>query len=199
MRGPEGQVAREYGFSAMEMMAVVCLLGLLTASAVGIAGRVREQSSVRALVSEVEALVAHASTRAVLARTHVGLVFSQDEHGVYGRLYQDGDGDGVLREDIRSGVDRALGSPVHLRVDEAFAGLPRDVTRDPMGNPIGSDDPVRFGRGGILSFGPLGTATSGSLYLQDLHGREAWAFRVAGLGGRVRAFRWWKGRWRQVT
>ena len=96
------------------------------------------------------------------------------------------------------GTDRPLGSPIYLREGHAYLGLPEAVRTDPSGAPIPDEDPVRFGRGDILSFSPTGTSTPGSLYLRDVSGGEAWAFRVAGLDGRIRCYRWWKGKWGEV-
>ena len=50
-------------------------------------------------------------------------------------------------------------------------------------------DPVRFGRGDILTFSPLGTASSGTLYLRASRSGEQYAVRVLGVTGRVRVLR----------
>lgn len=183
------------GMTLVEALAALAITGMLAVVGLGVTGRVVERASADSLCRSFKGLLAQATTRAVVERRYVGVLFKEDERGVYGTLYGDGDGDGIAREDIRTGVDRALTSPAFLREGQAFAGLPEGVLTDPMGQAIGLRDPVRFGRSAILSFGPLATATPGSLYLRDRTGREAWAFRVAGLGGRVRVFRWWKGNW----
>jgi hypothetical protein len=139
--------------------------------------------------------VAAASTRAIQEGRYVGIVFEDGPRGASGRLYADGDGDGILRDDIRRGVDRALGSAVVLRAERAYVGIPDGVTKDPMGKPLEGTDPVRFGRGEILSFSPVALATPGTLYLKETDDLEGWAFRVAGVDGRVRVFRWFEGKW----
>jgi type II secretory pathway pseudopilin PulG len=181
----------------IEGLAALAICSMVTVVAAGVFGRLTQQSSTRALVTTFQSLLAEATTRAVTERNTVGVVFEENERGCYGRLYRDGDFDGINREDITAGVDLPISSSVYLRAGFAFAGLPPSVTADPLGNPISGDEGARFGRGDILSFTPLGNATPGSLYLRDLRGEEAWAFRVAGLGGRVRVFHWWKGRWQQ--
>ena len=50
--------------------------------------------------------------------------------------------------------------------------------------PAGAD-PVRFGASDTLTFSPLGTATSGTVYLHDRSGRQ-FAVRVLGATGRTR-------------
>jgi hypothetical protein len=49
-------------------------------------------------------------------------------------------------------------------------------------------DPIRLGSSDILSFGPVGTATAGTLYLRG-RTREQYAVRVLGVTGRVRVLR----------
>lgn len=184
-----------HGFSLIEALAVLCIAGILVLVTVGGAARVLEQSSTRSLSTVIRGLVIEAQTRAVAARAHVALVFEDTPRGATARIYADGDLDGVTREDIRKGVDRPLGPALLLKEDRAFLGIPPDVTRDPMGNRLSSSDPVRFGRSAMLSFSPNFTATPGSVYFRDFPGKEAWAFRVAGVDGRVRVYRWWRGRW----
>ena len=194
----EGASASERGMTIMEGLAALALCSMVAVVTAGVFGRMTQQSSTRALATTFQALLAEATTRAVMERDTVSIVFEEDEQGCYGRLYRDGDFDGVNREDIASGVDRPISAAIYLRAGFAFAGLPPAVRTDPLGDPIGGSDGARFGRGDILSFTPLGNATPGSLYLRDLSGQEAWAFRVAGLGGRVRTFHWLKGHWKQV-
>jgi len=188
----------ERGFSLPEVLVVAALLGLMAVVAVGSTERLFEQSSTQALNQVIHGLVAHAAGRAVMERTYVAVAFEQGAQGAYARLYADGDGDGVLREDIGRGVDRPVTGPVVLREGRAYLGLPDAVRTDPLGNPLTGQDPIRFGRGSILSFSPTGTSTPGSLYLRSVSGKEAWAFRVAGIDGRIRCYRWWKGSWSEV-
>lgn len=67
-------------------------------------------------------------------------------------------------------------------------GLPARPVRDP-GDPSRFldriDDPIRFNSSDLASFGPLGTATPGSVYLTD-GGSHLAVVRVLGTTGRVR-------------
>ncbi|MEW5765188.1 MAG: hypothetical protein ACOYXN_13045 [Acidobacteriota bacterium] len=186
---------RERGSSWIEGLLTVAALGMAAVVAAGALNRIAGQSATRSLASEVKALVAEAATRAVCERTYVGVVFSDSENGVTARLYRDGDADGVKREDIRRGIDRPLGSARPLKQPWARVGIPPEVRTDPAGNPLPPDDPVRFGKGNTWSFSPTFTATPGTLYLRDAEGKEAWAFRAAGIDGRMRLYRWFKGTW----
>lgn len=194
-RRSETSQQREKGSSLLEGLFAAAALGMAAVLAVGGLGRIAGQSATRSLATEVKALVAEAGTRAVCERTYVGIVFSEHAGGVCARLYRDGDADGVTKEDIRRGIDRPLGSSRPLRQPWARVGIPPAVRTDPSGNPLPPDDPVRFGRGNTLSFSPTFTATPGTLYLRDAEGKEAWAFRAAGIDGRLRLYRWFKGEW----
>ena len=59
------------------------------------------------------------------------------------------------------------------------------------------DDPIRFNRSDIASFGPLGGSTPGSLYVTDSI-RHLAAVRVFGRTGKVKVLRWdaVEDRWR---
>jgi prepilin-type N-terminal cleavage/methylation domain-containing protein len=186
---------REKGITLLELLVVLAVLGALSAVTVGAVNRIIDQASCRSLVQTFKALVGEASTRAVIEGRHIAIVFGDDGRGATAQLFADGDGDGVLRGDINRGIDKALGSAVYLNVERAYVGIPEGATVDPDGKALSSQDAIRFGRGNILSFGPLATATPGSLYLRDQDGKEGWAFRVAGIDGRVRVYRWFKGRW----
>ena len=186
------------GMTLLEAIISVAILGMTAIIGVGTLERAYEQAAARAVAGTFRSLVAEATLRSVTERLYVGIVFSEEEKGVAARLYADGDGDGIQSEDIRRGTDIPLSRQVILKADRARLGIPPAVSRDPEGNPLPPDDPVRFGRASILSFGPTATATPGSLYIQGNSGREVWAFRVAGLGGRVRVFRWFRGKWEAV-
>jgi|WetSurMetagenome_2_1015567.scaffolds.fasta_scaffold25742_5 hypothetical protein len=197
-REGRGSLWGSRGYSLLEAVAVLFLTGLLGWVGIGSFTRLMAQSSTRSLAQVVRSLVVESATRAVSGRTYVGIVFERGERGATARIVEDGDWDGVTHEDMVRGTDRPLGSPIYLKEGNAYLGLPEAVRTDPSGARIPDDDPVRFGRGDILSFSPTGTSTPGSLYLRDVSGREAWAFRVAGLDGRIRCYRWWKGKWSEV-
>jgi hypothetical protein len=193
-----GALSWARGYSLVEAVVMLFLTGLLSLVGVGSFTRLAAQSSTRSLAQVVRSLVMEASTRAVSGRSYVGIVFERGAAGATASIVEDGDWDGVTHEDMARGTDRPLGSPIYLKEGHAYLGLPEAVRTDPSGAPIRDGDPVRFGRGDILSFSPTGTSTPGSLYLRDVRGREAWAFRVAGLDGRIRCYRWWRGKWGEV-
>ncbi len=110
--------------------------------------------------------------------------------GVTFALYRDGDGDGVLNSDVRSGVDPEVAPPRPLAHfgRHAFFGFPPGPPPPDPGDPrrrLATADPVRFNASDLASFGPLGTSTPGSLYLTDGR-RHLVAVRVFGRTGKVR-------------
>ena len=141
-----------------------------------------------AAARHLAALVQSTRVRAVTQSVHVGLRFEHHEGGYRYAVYADGDGDGLRARDVRSGVDVRLAS--FERIGDRFAGVAIGIAARVPGMagretlPAGSD-PIRFGSSDGLTFSPLGTATSGTLYLHDRSGRQ-FAVRVLGATGRTR-------------
>ena len=104
------------------------------------------------------------------------------------RLFMDGNGNGVLQKDIDKGLDPPL-SPLHwvdeqardvsLRINQAILDAGGSGTLE------AGDDPLRIGNSALLTFSPLGSATSGTLYVAAEGGPQM-AIRVFGATGRVR-------------
>ena len=104
------------------------------------------------------------------------------------RLFADGNGNGVLQRDIDRGIDPALTPPgwiddqargISLRVNQAITDV---ASSDPIAP---GEDPLRIGNTALLTFSPLGSATSGTLCLAAQRGPQI-AIRVFGATGRVR-------------
>ncbi len=121
--------------------------------------------------------------------------------GVYTyAIYVDGDGDGVRADDIAAGRDPLLRGPsvlgaLYEGID--FGLLDVAIPEVPPGNGALAPhaDPVRFGRSDIVTFTPLGTSSSGTLYVSD--GRDAViAIVVYGATGRIRTWRFDRDSWR---
>ena len=104
------------------------------------------------------------------------------------QLFVDGDGDGVLQQDVNLGIDPPL-TPMEFLDDRS-----RDVSlriNQPVTDVGGAsdlapgDDPLRIGATALLSFSPFGGATAGTLYVAARRGPQM-AIRVFGGTGRVR-------------
>ena len=115
------------------------------------------------------------------------------------RLFADGNGNGVLQRDIDRGIDRPLtpagwlddqARGISLRVNQAVTDVSSGAALAP------GDDPLRIGNTALLTFSPLGSATSGTLYIAAPRGPQI-AIRVFGSTGRVRVltFDAWTHQW----
>jgi hypothetical protein len=104
------------------------------------------------------------------------------------RLFADGNGNGVLQRDIDRGIDLPLTPPgwlddqareVSLRINQEIVDVSGATVIEP------GDDPLRIGNTSLLTFSPVGSATSGTLYVAAHRGPQM-AIRVFGATGRVR-------------
>jgi hypothetical protein len=116
------------------------------------------------------------------------------------QLFADGNGNGVLQNDIDRQADPALTNVewldshargVSLRINQPIADV-AGVSELATG-----DDPLRIGNTSLVSFSPLGSSTSGTLYVSAHRGPQM-AIRIYGATGRVRvlAFDAQARRWR---
>lgn len=194
----KNETRREGGYTLLEMLVAVAILGMLATISVSAFQRIREQSASESLLLVLEALLGEARSTAVMRSSYTAIRFQERDGAVYARLYRDGDGDGVTREDVRRNLDTPIGPEQLLRADQSRVAIPDGAESDPAGAPLKGVDAVRFGRGDCLSFSPTATATPGTLYLAEGDGTKGWAIRVAGLDGRVRLWRFKAGNWFEV-
>ena len=148
----------------------------------------------------------HVVGRIVLARAGaarrgavIGIRFTDTGEGVAFRSYVDGNGNGIRAVDIGRGIDTPIEAETSL--GDRFAGVRFELS--PAAPAIGSSspagagaDPVDLGGNDILGLTPLGTATSGTLYLRSREGHQA-AVRILGATARVQVFQFdfETGRW----
>jgi type II secretory pathway pseudopilin PulG len=123
-----------------------------------------------------------ARTQAVTWGRSVALRFEDEAGGIAFAVYEDGNRDGVQSMDIQRQVDRQVDPRIPLW--EQFPGVVIGLT---PGAPAAA--PVRLGRTTLLSFSPLGTATSGTIFVRGRDGTQ-WAVRVLGATGRTRVLRY---------
>ena len=104
------------------------------------------------------------------------------------RLFMDGNGNGVLQRDIDRGIDVPLtpagwlddqARDISLRINQDVTEVSGSATLER------GDDPLRIGNTSLVTFSPLGSATSGTLYVAAHTGPQM-AVRVFGATGRVR-------------
>ena len=190
----------ETGATLVDLVAACAVTAILAAVSIPSVQAARERDeprmAARYLAQRLQLLRVHAVRR----NRMVAMRFDPD---LIGRMtpYVDGDGDGVLQGDIDRGIDTPIETPGQL--SDFFAGvsllLRTDVPApDGSGLLTGGSDPVRIGSTNFLSFSPLGSATSGTIYLAARAGPQM-CVRVLGGTGRVRVM-WFdraSGTWRQ--
>ncbi len=189
-----------HGFTLLDALLSVALLvilsGVLAPPLLSSLDAARTRGAARYLAGRLYLARAEAAKRAV----YVALRIDDAANGYRYAFYADGNGDGVRSADIADNVDRAI-SP-YDRLDEKFPGVTfgilagiTDIDAPTTALPAGSD-PVRFGNSNLLSFSPIGCATSGTFYVRG-RGREQMAVRVLGATGRIRVLRFdfGSGKW----
>ncbi len=182
---------RQRGFQLVELAIVLGILSILMMIAVPPIFQASAWVRVRLAAWEVVGVMRAARMYAVRHATHVGVKFHTGAgSAIYWTLHRDGDGDGVRTDDIRAGIDPAVGPPQRLDLGGTirFGFPPGRAPRDP-GDPrhrlTRLEDPIRFNRSDIASFGPLGESTPGSVYVTDGLARLA-VVRVFGRTAKVK-------------
>ena len=188
------------------MEIAVALAVLAIVAAVGLPPLARSLAALRLelAASEVASTLRLARSLALRRGAGVAVRFEVASTGtVRFTAYRDGDGDGVRNADIADGTDpqelptRRLTS---LGRDIRFGFPPIPDLVDPAGRRLDRlQDPVRFNRSNLASFGPAGTATPGTVYLTD-GVRRLVAVRITSRSGRIRVLRYdpERRRWRIV-
>jgi type II secretory pathway pseudopilin PulG len=195
--------SRTAGYSVVELAVVLALVALLAGLGVPPLLDWAAQVQLELAAAEVMSALRYARANASRRYEKVAVKFETGGSEVFWSLYADGDGDGVLNADIQRGVDPRITPPRPLsyfgrRIRFGFPeGVrPRDPS-SPSRRLENLDDPIRFNRSDLASFGALGTATPGSLYLTD--GYRLVVVRVLNRTGRVRVLSWdrktdtWRG------
>ena len=171
---------RASGYTLLELLFASALIAIVSAIAVpqSLAGvdRARAASAARYLASRM----AVARSQAVMRSTHVALRFEGEPPGITFRTFADGNRNGVLTDDIDAGIDAPLDAAVLL--GDLYSGVAIAVAGE------AGSDPVRLSSSNLLSFTPLGTATSGSVFVRGRDGSQ-FAIRVLGATGRTRVQR----------
>ncbi len=179
------------GFTLLELLTVLAVLGVVLTLGVPALVHATSRLRVNLAASEAAAALQRARLLAVRSNAHVAVRFEATANGpVTWALYADGDGDGVRWRDVQRGTDTTLQAPLPLRRTGASVHLgfppgppPRDPA-DPDRRLARRGDPIRLGRSDMVSFGPMGASSSGSLYFTDGE-RSLAAVRIFGHTGKV--------------
>jgi len=188
-RAPGRRPPTETGFTIVELLLVLALLVITAALSAPIAATQLDTGRARQASEFVAARFRLAHQQAVARSSSVAVVFDTAGGRTTIRLCADGNGDGVRRADITSGVDACPESPLDLETLFAGVRIASDpAIRGPDGEP-GSADAIRFGRSDLASFSPTGTCSAGSLFLQSRSGTQ-YVVRVAASTSRTRVLRY---------
>lgn len=180
------------GYSLVELLVCVAVLGLVMSAAVADTRHARRQVAADGAARHLALTLRAARTEAVLRGRSVAVQFVASTDGVGYRVVADGNGNGVRGSEIEVGVDPALG-PVR-RLDHDFGGIRFGVGCECPGIDGGetltqASPPVVFGESGLAVFTAHGTATSGTAYVTAGDPTASYAVRVLGSTGRTRVLR----------
>jgi hypothetical protein len=176
------------GFSVAELLAAVALGAVLAAVASPAVGAAGVGLASRGAARTVAGAFREAAALARARQHAVGWEVAAAPLAM--RLVEDGDHDGLRRDDLDRGIDRVISGwrtlgagpqPVAAVVGCACPDVDGGLALEPGARGI------RFGASSLVSFSPAGTASSGSLYL-SAPGGPTLAIRVLGTSGRVRVF-----------
>jgi hypothetical protein len=182
------------GLSTTELLVATAIVGSMVLVGVPMLDDARRSAALVRSTIQVQGLLVRCRAVAVMRGATCAVVFDRETGGRW-RCYvaEDGDGDGVRRADIHSGRDPVVGTDVVLGTGGAGPGILRDErVPDPSGRGIlGGDlsDPIRAGRGNMISFSSRGTASPSSVYFTDFSSRMV-VLRIYGGTGRINRLSW---------
>jgi len=180
---------RSCGFTVLELLLTLAVSVTMTAIALPLTAASLDDLRTGMAARYLAARIGDARLHAVSRSARVALRFDPSD-GDYGFAeYRDGNANGVRTADITAGIDAEVSPRRFLR--DSFSGVLfglRAGVPDVDGVQVANvTDGVRLGTARILTLGPDGTATSGTLYL---HGRGSqYAVRILGATGRTRVLR----------
>ncbi len=178
------------GYTMIDLLVAVTLFATAAAMAVPITWASVEYSRTSGAARFVAGQLALSRMEAVRRSAFVAIRFERYDGSYRLTRYLDGNGNGVRRSDVDRQVDRLEGAPT--QIEHHFSGVVFGVYEGVPAVTPGEDAsdaaPVRIGPSEFLSFSPLGSATSGTMYLRGRGGHQ-FAVRVLGVTGRITVLR----------
>jgi type II secretory pathway pseudopilin PulG len=183
--------AGEPAFTLLELMFSIALCVVLGAIAVPSLAAAADEVRAAAAARYISTKLQQSRTEAVSRSADVGWQFVLTTSGAYTYApYLDGNANGIRTYDIQHSIDVPI-KPVERLLDR-FGGVDFGVISglpaiDSGSSPPGTD-PIRLGSSNILTFSPLGTSSSGSLYIKGRRDAQ-YAIRISGETGRTRVLK----------
>jgi prepilin-type N-terminal cleavage/methylation domain-containing protein len=188
-------VAASKGYTLAELLAVLAIVAMAVAVALPAAAMLRDGGRAAAGARTMAGVLSAQRWKSVASRRVRGLQFRKIGSGWSWREVEDGNGNGLRTAEITRGIDRVLSPDTALerQVQDVSLGFPPGgpFPEAPPGTDTVSagDDPVRFGRSDLVSFNPVGSASSGTIYVTD--GRSGlYAIVLFGPTARLRVWRY---------
>jgi prepilin-type N-terminal cleavage/methylation domain-containing protein len=181
------------GFSLLELLVVLGILAVLSAATAPRLRAYLHEARLEAACQFLRSFFRQQRARAAAENRFRGVVFDEIETDPVLSVHVDGNGNGIRRNDVDSGLDPRVREP--WRLSSVFPGVRYGAPPD--GPESGPAPGLRIGRGKIVSFSPLGSSTSGTLFLTNDYGLT-YAVVVLGTTGRVRIARYRGGRWEHL-
>jgi len=172
------RAGRSDGYTLIEVVFAAGLIAVLAAAAIPQLTAGLERSRTVGAARYLASRLALARAQAVARSANVALLLTAADGTFVVGTYVDGNGDGVRTRDITAGIDPVIGVPV--RLSNLFPHVALSL-----------NDPAvtsTFDTSALMSFSPLGTASSRTLYLRGADGSQ-YAVRVLGATGRTRVLR----------
>jgi prepilin-type N-terminal cleavage/methylation domain-containing protein len=188
-------VAASKGYTLAELLAVLAIVAMAVAVVLPAAATLRDGGRAAAGARAMATILSAQRWKSVTTHRIRGLQFRRVGSNWSWREVADGNGNGLRSVEIAGGIDPVLtmDDALEHRVPDARLGFPPGGTypeAPPGTETLGpGDDPVRFGRSDLVSFSPLGSASSGTIYVTD--GRNA-LFAIVQFGptSRLRVWRY---------
>jgi prepilin-type N-terminal cleavage/methylation domain-containing protein len=184
------------GFTLLEVLLVTSIVATLAMVSIPVTAGALDEIRTAMAARYLEGRIMHARATAVKRSTRVALRFEPvDGDYRFGEFF-DGNGNGVRSHEIAAGLDPEIAPS--RRLSDFFPGIVFGVqpgVRDVDGAPMTTADGLRIGAIRLLTLGPDGTATSGTLYIRGRRGQ--YAVRILGATGRTRVLRFHRstGQW----
>ena len=184
----------------VELLVVIAIVTPVAALSVPIFSNTADAADAASAARHIAGIITRARFEAARRHRTVAVRFGDDDADPTFSLVVDGDSDGVGAADVDAGIDAALTAPD--RLSDHFRGARFAIAGgmpgiDDAGPLTALDAPIRLGPGRQVSVTPLGTSTSGTLYVASRRGVQ-YAVRIAGVTGRVRLLRYVPGEMRWV-